>query len=60
MIKTRQNNDVTAHTSEVKPNLKLSCHDRSNWMWSMMKIRQDNEMIDHTIAVYAENEIELS
>ena len=40
--------------------MKLSCHDRSNRVRYVTKIRQDNDMIDRNGAVYAKNEIELS
>ena len=40
--------------------MKLSCHDRSDWLLSMMKTRQDNDMINHIGAIYAKNDIELS
>ena len=39
--------------------MQLSCHDQSNRVWSMMKTRQDKDMINSTGAIYTENEIEL-
>ena len=39
---------------------KLSCYDWSNWVQSVMKTRQDNDMIDYRGAVYIENDIKLS
>ena len=35
------------------PKMKLNCYDRSKKVLSMMKTRQDNDVIDHTSAVYA-------
>ena len=37
----------------------LNCHDRLDLVQPVTKIRQDNDVIDRTDAVYAENEIEL-
>ena len=39
--------------------LNWNCQDPSDYLQSMMKTRQDNDKIDRTSAVYAENEIEL-
>ena len=41
------------------PKLKLNCQDLSNKVRSVMETRQDNDMIDYTDAIYAQNEIEL-
>ena len=38
----------------------LNCHDRSDQMSFVMKTRQNNNLIDRTGTVYAENKIELS
>ena len=40
--------------------MKMICHDRSDWVPSMTKTRQDNNMTDRTGAVYVENGNELS
>ena len=40
--------------------MKLSCHDQSNELRSMMKTRQDNDAINHKMEGYAENDTELS
>ena len=39
---------------------KLSCHDLSNWVPFVTKTRQVNNMINHTCAIYVENDIELA
>lgn len=38
----------------------LNYKDQSDSVQSMMKIRQDNDMIDHTSAIYVKIETELS
>ena len=40
--------------------MKLRCHDWSNPVRSMMKTRQDDDIIDHTGVVYAKNKTKLS
>ena len=40
--------------------MKMSYHDRSDRVSSMMKTRQDNNMTDYTGVVYVENGNELS
>lgn len=40
--------------------MKLSCCDRSKWVWSLTKTRQDNNMIYHIGLVYYKNDTELS
>ena len=39
--------------------MKLSYRDQSNLVLSLMKTRQDNDMIDRIGAVYVENDSEL-
>lgn len=39
---------------------KLTCHDRSNHVWSVTKTKQDNDVIDCIGLVYAKIETELS
>lgn len=39
---------------------KMNCQDQSDQVWSMMKTRHDNDVIDCTGTINAENEIELS
>ena len=39
--------------------LKLNCWDQSDQVWFVMKTKQNNDMTDHTDAVYIKNEIEL-
>ena len=39
------------------PKSEQNYHDRSDMMWFITKIRQDNDMTDHTGAVYDENEV---
>lgn len=39
--------------------MKLSCHDRLNQVPFVTKTIQDNNMTDHTCAVYDENDTEL-
>lgn len=60
MMKTKQNNDITNLWvwSTSKP--KLNYQDLFDQVRSMMKTRQDNNMIDHTGAVYIEYDTELS
>ena len=38
--------------------MKLNSHNRSDMVWSMMKTRKDNDMINHIGAVYAKSEME--
>ena len=59
VMKTRQDNDMTDHTSVTMLKMRLSSHDQSNLVQSMMKTRLDNNMIDHTGVVYIENETKL-
>ena len=39
---------------------KLSFHDRLDWVWSIIKTRQDNNVKGCNGAIYAKNDIELS
>ena len=39
--------------------MKLTCHDRSDRVSSVMKTKQDNDMTDRTGAVYVETNTEL-
>ena len=39
--------------------MKLNFHDQSSKVQSMMKKTHDNDVTNHTSAVYAENKIEL-
>ena len=57
--KTRQGNNVTDLPCAIYTEKNLSCWDRSDCVWSMMKSRQDNDMIDYTSTVYAKNETKL-
>lgn len=41
-------------------NLKLSCHDRLDRVWFVMKTRQNNDMTDHIALVYVEIKTKLS
>ena len=41
------------------PKLKFNYWDLFDWVWSMMKTRKENNVIDRTGAVYSENETEL-
>lgn len=40
--------------------MKLSYHDQSNEVWSVMKTRQENDLTDIIDLVFVEIEIELS
>ena len=40
--------------------MKLSCHDRSDRVWYVIKIRKDNDMTDHRDVVQPKNKTELS
>ena len=40
--------------------MKLSFHEWSEWVWSMIKTNQDNDVTNRIGLVYAETEIELS
>ena len=40
--------------------MKSTCPDRSNQVQSVAKTKKDNDMIDHTRAILAEKETELS
>ena len=40
--------------------MKLSFHDLLDWVRSMIKTRQDNNVTDYLGALYTKNEIELS
>ena len=42
------------------PKTILNYHDWLNWVSTVTKTRQDNNVIDHTDVVYIENETELS
>ena len=42
------------------PKTILNYHDWLNWVSTVTKTRQDNDVIDHTDVVYIENETELS
>lgn len=42
------------------PKLKLNYQDLSDQVLSMMKTKKDNDVIDHTSAIYAKTETELS
>ena len=42
------------------PKIKLSCHEWSERVSYVTKIRQDNDVIDRTSVVYAKSDIELS
>ena len=42
------------------PKMELNCHGQSNSVQTMTKSRQDNNVTDHTGALYAKNETELS
>lgn len=42
------------------PKMKLSCLDQLNWVWSMTKTRQNNDVKDFKGAIYDEKETELS
>ena len=57
---TRQNNDITDPIGAIYVEKKLSYHDRLNWVWSITKTRQDNDMINSTSATYIGNEAKLS
>ena len=37
----------------------MNCQDLSNHVWFVMKIRQYNDVIDHTSVIYAKNDTEL-
>ena len=37
------------------PKLKLNYQDLSDQVWSMMKTKKDNDVIDHTGVIYAKN-----
>ena len=41
------------------PEKKLSCRDRLNYVWFVMKTKQDNDVIDHIGLVYVKTETEL-
>ena len=41
------------------PKMILNFYDQSNWVFTLMKTRQDNYVTDRKDAVYAKNEIEL-
>ena len=42
------------------PKKKLSCHDWSNRVWFVMKVRQNNDMADHIGEVHIKNDTKLS
>ena len=44
---------------QKQKNKKLNCHDWFFMVWFMIKTRQNNNVIDHTGAVYVENETKL-
>ena len=60
MIKTRSENGVTNCISMLYTKMKLSFHEGLNRVGSVMKTKLENDMIDHTGAVYVKNKIELS
>lgn len=39
---------------------KLNYHDRSDWVLIVTEIKENNDMMDHTDAVYAKNKTNLS
>ena len=41
------------------PKLKLNCQDLSNRVWSVIKIKQDKDVIDHIGVIYTVNNNEL-
>lgn len=41
------------------PKLKLNCQDLLNRVWSVIKIKQDKDVIDHTGVIYTVNNNEL-
>ena len=45
---------------QFMPKKKLSCHDRSDQVRSVMKTKNDNNVTDPTRVAYAENKMELS
>lgn len=58
MMKMRQDNDVTDHTSPLyTKKMKLKCHVRFNRVRSMMNTRQDNNVINRACAVYVKIEL---
>ena len=52
--------DMTNLQVQFMTKPKVNCQDLSDWVWSMMKTKQDNYMIDGTSVVYAESDNELS
>ena len=42
------------------PKKNMNCCDQTGRVWYVSKMTQDNDVIDHTIVVYVENDIELS
>lgn len=42
------------------PKSKLNCHDQSDRMRSIMKDKQDNDVIDHIGVIFVEYDTELS
>ena len=57
---TKQDNGITDPIGIIYVEKKLSYHDRLNWVWSITKTRQDNDMINSTSATYIGNEAKLS
>ena len=41
------------------PKTKLSYHDILDWVWIVMKTRQDNDMTNHISQVYTKTETEM-
>lgn len=37
----------------------MNYRDRSDWVWSMIKTRHNNDVVDHTYIVYAKTKTEL-
>lgn len=59
-MKSRQAKDVTYRISAITQNTILNNQDQSNSVWSITKVRQDNDMINCIDLLYIENKIELS
>ena len=60
MMQNRQNNDVIDRTVRFTPKTKVTCHGQSDKVWSMTKMRQDNDVTNCKGLVYAKNKTELS
>ena len=50
---------MAVHVVVFMPKSKLSFRDLMNWVWFVMKTRQDSNMINCTGAAYTENETKL-